>query len=78
MSLNAPRVLLQTIFLIYCLLTPLAEKVCVPPLINLFSVSTGLLDLHGSKSFSLAGPKEWNKLPKLIREPCFFFAFLVF
>ena len=58
MSINAPRVLLQIIFLIYCLLIHLAEKVCTPPLINPFSVSKGLFNLPAPSIFLWLGRRN--------------------
>ena len=63
MSINAPRVLLQIIFLIYCLLIHLAEKVCAPPLINPFSVSKGLLDLPAPSLFLWLGRRNGTNYP---------------
>ena len=52
MSINAPRVLLQIIFLISCPLIPLAEKVCAPLMIN--------LDLPVFQSMSKSYHFDWK------------------
>ena len=52
MSIIVPRDFLLIIFLIFCLLIHLAEKVCASPLINPLSVSKGLLDLPAQSLFS--------------------------
>ena len=63
MSIIVPRVFLLIIFLIFCLLIHLAEKVCASPLINPLSVSKGLLDLPAQSLFLWLGRRYRTNNP---------------